>query len=294
MSYTDITYTLSKIMPTREYKVVIIGECGVGKSTFLKRYRTQEFESEYVPTMGIGNSSLTFHTNKGTVIFNILDCAGQEQFEGLYSEYCSGAHAALVMFDTTNEDTYTKVPSWISLLQKLRYKNTSGKLNIPVIICGNKSESEHREVMTEDITVHTNYDLQYYDISVKTCYNVNKPFLYLIRSLINDFDVELIDPPPTASPIILIRRINPLDIHDDTDESDLDDIEDFHQYQCKHFSDKVVTAVDEYRNNHTQNETSALMRKIMTLIAKENNKISQPDTIQTTVTMSTSGSITVV
>ena len=61
-----------------EFKLILIGDGGVGKTTFVKRHLTGEFEKKYVATLGVEVHPLLFHTNRGPIKFNVWDTAGQE------------------------------------------------------------------------------------------------------------------------------------------------------------------------------------------------------------------------
>lgn len=72
-------------MPT--FKCVLVGDGGTGKTTFVKRHLTGEFEKRYVATLGVEVHPLVFHTNRGPIRFNVWDTAGQEKFGGLRDGY---------------------------------------------------------------------------------------------------------------------------------------------------------------------------------------------------------------
>ena len=72
-------------MPT--FKCVLLGDGGTGKTTFVKRHLTGEFEKKYVATLGVEVHPLVFHTNRGAIRFNVWDTAGQEKFGGLRDGY---------------------------------------------------------------------------------------------------------------------------------------------------------------------------------------------------------------
>jgi GTP-binding nuclear protein Ran len=61
-----------------EFKLILVGDGGVGKTTFVKRHLTGEFEKKYVATLGVEVHPLLFHTNRGPIKFNVWDTAGQE------------------------------------------------------------------------------------------------------------------------------------------------------------------------------------------------------------------------
>ena len=69
------------------FKLVLVGDGGVGKTTFVKRHLTGEFEKKYVATLGVEVHPLEFSTNLGQIIFNVWDTAGQEKFGGLRDGY---------------------------------------------------------------------------------------------------------------------------------------------------------------------------------------------------------------
>lgn len=66
---------------------MLVGDGGTGKTTFVKRHVTGEFEKKYVATLGVEVHPLVFHTNRGPIKFNVWDTAGQEKFGGLRDGY---------------------------------------------------------------------------------------------------------------------------------------------------------------------------------------------------------------
>lgn len=143
---------------------------GVGKTTFVKRHKTGEFEKKYIATMGVEVHPLLFHTTLGPVIFNCWDTAGQEKMGGLRDGYYIGGQAAIIMFDVTSRVSYKSVPHWHKDLVRICE-------NIPIVLTGNKVDVKDRKVKPKDIFFHRKKNLQYYDISAKSNYNFEKPFL---------------------------------------------------------------------------------------------------------------------
>ena len=80
-----IMATSEEQMPT--FKCVLVGDGGTGKTTFVKRHLTGEFEKKYVATLGVEVHPLVFNTNRGPIRFNVWDTAGQEKFGGLRDGY---------------------------------------------------------------------------------------------------------------------------------------------------------------------------------------------------------------
>lgn len=73
--------------PQIQFKLVLVGDGGVGKTTFVKRHESGEFLKKYVPTVGAEVHPMDFNTNKGQLRFNVWDTAGQEKFAGLRDGY---------------------------------------------------------------------------------------------------------------------------------------------------------------------------------------------------------------
>ena len=119
---------------------------------------------------------LDFHTNFGPLRFNVWDTAGQEKYGGLRDGYYIQGECAIIMFDVTSRITYKNVPNWHRDLTRVCE-------NIPIVLCGNKVEVKERKVKTKQINFHRKKNIQYYEISAKTNYNFEKPFLYLARKL---------------------------------------------------------------------------------------------------------------
>ncbi|GMF71238.1 unnamed protein product [Aspergillus oryzae] len=117
----------------------------------------------------------------GTGKFDVWDTAGQEKFGGLRDGYYINGQCGIIMFDVT------------SLTQLL------GDLvrvceNIPIVLCGNKVDVKERKVKAKTITFHRKKNLQYYDISAKSNYNFEKPFLWLARKLVGNATLVSVDP----------------------------------------------------------------------------------------------------
>merc|ERR1711934_1169894 len=164
-----------------------------GKTTFVKRHLTGEFEKKYIATLGVEVHPLKFHTTRGILIFNIWDTAGQEKFGGLRDGYYIQGQAAIIMFDVTSRITYKNVPNWHrDLVRVCDY--------IPIVLCGNKVDVKERKVKAKQITFHRKKNLQYYDISAKSNYNFEKPFLWLARKLVGNPQLEFVAAPALAPP----------------------------------------------------------------------------------------------
>jgi len=175
-----------------QFKLVLVGDGGVGKTTFVKRHKSGEFEKKYVATLGVEVHPLTFYTSLGAIIYNCWDTAGQEKFGGLRDGYYVGGKAAIIMFDVTSRITYKSVSVWHRDLTRVCE-------NIPIVLCGNKVDVKDRKVKPRHIIFHRKKpNIQYYDISAKSNYNFEKPFLWITRKLTGNQNVKFVAEPALA------------------------------------------------------------------------------------------------
>eukprot|EP00928_Gymnodinium_smaydae_P002832 TRINITY_DN11034_c0_g1_i1.p1 TRINITY_DN11034_c0_g1~~TRINITY_DN11034_c0_g1_i1.p1 ORF type:complete len:254 (+),score=25.93 TRINITY_DN11034_c0_g1_i1:49-810(+) len=182
---TSAPSSASKQAPVAEFKLVLVGDGGVGKTTLVKRHVSGEFTKKYVPTLGVEISQLRFETNCGPIVFNVWDTAGQEKFGGLRDGYYVGSHGAIIMFDVTSRITYQNVPKWFQDIQR-----ACGSL--PCVLVGNKVDVKEREVKAQNISFHRKRGIRYYDVSAKSNYNFEMPFLYLAQRLTGQPDLRFI------------------------------------------------------------------------------------------------------
>ncbi|ANZ75298.1 BA75_02728T0 [Komagataella pastoris] len=147
--------------------------------------------------MGVEVHPLSFHTNCGPITFNVWDTAGQEKFGGLRDGYYINGDCGIIMFDVTSRITYKNVPNWHRDLVRVCE-------NIPIVLCGNKVDVKERKVKAKTITFHRKKNLQYFDISAKSNYNFEKPFLWLARKLSGEPQLEFVAAPDLQAPEVQI------------------------------------------------------------------------------------------
>lgn len=159
-----------------QFKIAVVGDASVGKTNFIRRHETGEFEMKYINSNGVNTSTLSFNTSVGSVNFTIHDIFDVETLTEVYD-------GIIIMFDVTNRDTYKNVSKWY---EKAR------TLSSNIVLCGNKVDCLNRTVKSQMITFHIHNNIPYFDVSAKSCYNSDKPFVHIIHKLIND-DAHLVD-----------------------------------------------------------------------------------------------------
>lgn len=177
------------------FKLIVVGDGCTGKTTFISRHQSGEFQRKYLPTIGVEVRLLPFYTTSGEIHFEVHDTAGQEKFGGLRDAHYIGSDACFLFFDVSSRDTYNNVENW--------YKDVDQICpDIPYILVGNKCDIQNREVRTQSITWHRKRGIKYVEISAKSNYNYELPFLLLCRILAKDDNLQFVQAPALLQPEI--------------------------------------------------------------------------------------------
>lgn len=142
---------------------------------------------------------MEFCTTRGVIRFQVWDTAGQEKLSCLRDGYYIGAHCAIIMFDVCSRVTYKNVTKWYKELTRVCEK-------IPIVLVGNKVDVADRKVKASQILFPKKYGIQYYDISAKSNYQFEKPFLYLLKKLSGDPNLTLVEAPALKPAEITITK----------------------------------------------------------------------------------------
>ncbi|KAK6915893.1 Small GTPase [Dillenia turbinata] len=161
------------------FKVVLIGDSGVGKSNLLSRFTRNEFCLESKSTIGVEFATRTLQVEGRTVKAQIWDTAGQERYRAITSAYYRGALGALLVYDVTKPTTFENVSRW---LKELRDHADS---NIVIMLIGNKTDLKHlRAVATEDAQGFAEKEgLSFIETSALEATNVEKAFQTILSEI---------------------------------------------------------------------------------------------------------------
>jgi GTP-binding nuclear protein Ran len=166
------------------YRLAIIGEKGVGKSNFLRRYFTGEYCKDNV-ALSENTLSDVFHTSHGIINIQITE---------VHDNLPIGLDGVIIMFDVHNQQSFDTLPDLVDMAKQVTNN---------VVLCGNKVDLKNRVVTWKKINkTKMNgrpFDLQYYEYSCRSNYNFDKPVVYLLQHIYND-SFCLTEQPPIDSP----------------------------------------------------------------------------------------------
>lgn len=161
------------------FKIVVIGDSGVGKSNILSRFTRNEFCLESKSTIGVEFATRTLQVEGKTVKAQIWDTAGQERYRAITSAYYRGAVGALLVYDITKRQTFDNVLRW---LRELRDHADS---NIVIIMAGNKSDLKHLRAVSEQDgqALAEKEGLSFLETSALEAFNVDKAFQTILADI---------------------------------------------------------------------------------------------------------------
>jgi len=161
------------------FKIVLIGESGVGKSNLLSRFTRNEFNQDSKSTIGVEFATRTINVDGKVVKAQIWDTAGQERYRAITAAYYRGAVGALLVYDISKHATFVNVARW---LKELRDHADS---NIVIMLVGNKSDLKHlRAVLTDEAKQFaTDNGLSFIETSALDATNVEAAFQTILTDI---------------------------------------------------------------------------------------------------------------
>ncbi|XP_022014308.2 ras-related protein RABA1g [Helianthus annuus] len=161
------------------YKVVLIGDSGVGKSNLLSQFSKNEFSHDFKSTIGVDFSNRNIEVDGKIIKAKIWDTAGQERYRGLTSAYYQGTVGALIVYDITRKVTFENVERWLRELREHMEQT------IVVMLIGNKADLGHsRAVPTDEAKAFSKRENMFFmETSALEALNVEKAFTELLSQI---------------------------------------------------------------------------------------------------------------
>ncbi|GBE82815.1 GTP-binding protein [Sparassis crispa] len=168
------------------FKLLLIGDSGVGKSCLLLRFAEDAFTDSYLSTIGVDFKIRTIDLEGRTVKLQIWDTAGQERFRTIAAAYYRGAHGIVVVYDVTDQDSFENVKGWLTEIE--RYASE----NVKKLLLGNKSDLVERKIVQYSVAKDFADELKipFLETSAKTSANVEEAFLTMSKEIKDSLDAS--------------------------------------------------------------------------------------------------------
>jgi len=169
--------------PKYVYKLSLVGDGGVGKTSMVQRYVNGIFSEDYLATIGtfISKKECKFEELNTSVRFMIWDLAGQEQFKRIWPDYLTDTNTAIIVFDITNRTSFENVKKWYDIITRV------ASPNLILILAGNKIDLVSSRVISteEGAKLAKELGVFYMETSAKTNDRIDEVFEWLALHLIN-------------------------------------------------------------------------------------------------------------
>lgn len=177
-------------MPTLRFKILLLGEGLVGKTTFKNRFLLGKFTTGYTATLGADFASHTMFIEDKRVVMSIWDMAGQKSQANLRKPFYSGANGALILYDVTKTQTFSCLETdWFMPIEEVL------KFKIPVLLVGNKIDLSTTRIVTYENGLNLlnkvkrlGWYAEYLETSALDGTNVNKAFTNLVWLMLDDYN----------------------------------------------------------------------------------------------------------
>ena len=162
------------------FKLLIIGESGVGKTCLLLRYTDDSFTANHLTTIGIDfKIKIVPLPNNKLVKLQIWDTAGQERFRTITKTYYKGAHGIILTYDVTDQNSFKNIRNWIKQIE------ANAQTNVCKVLVGNKCDKPDRVVSEEEgKKLAEDFNMSFFETSAKTNQNVNEVFNFLTEEIL--------------------------------------------------------------------------------------------------------------
>ena len=154
------------------FKLLLIGDSGVGKSCLLLRFADDTYTESYISTIGVDFKIRSIELEGKTVKLQIWDTAVQERFRTITSSYYRGAHGIIIVYDVTDKESFQNIQHWLQEIDK--YANEG----VMKLLVGNKSDLQSKKVVSYDEAkeLADSLGIGFIETSAKNAHNVEQAF----------------------------------------------------------------------------------------------------------------------
>eukprot|EP00744_Colponema_vietnamica_P001790 GILI01002920.1.p1 GENE.GILI01002920.1~~GILI01002920.1.p1 ORF type:complete len:208 (-),score=67.56 GILI01002920.1:257-880(-) len=161
------------------FKLLLIGDSGVGKSCLLLRFADDTYTESYISTIGVDFKIRTIELDGKTIKLQIWDTAGQERFRTITSSYYRGAHGIIIVYDVTDRESFNNVKQWMHEIDRYACENVNK------LLVGNKSDLTSKKDVTYDEgkELADSLGIQFLETSAKNATNVEQSFILMASEI---------------------------------------------------------------------------------------------------------------
>merc|ERR1719235_2879323 len=161
------------------FKLLLIGDSGVGKSCLLLRFADDTYTESYISTIGVDFKIRTLDLDGKTCKLQIWDTAGQERFRTITSSYYRGAMGIVIVYDVTDKESFNNVKHWMQEIDKYASENVNK------LLIGNKCDLSSKKVVSYDEAkeLADSLNVQFMETSAKNAHNVEQAFQTMAREI---------------------------------------------------------------------------------------------------------------
>ena len=165
-----------------KYKIMVLGESKVGKTSLIKRFTKNVFGGVYLTTVGMDFQDKIIEIEDKKVRLQIWDTAGQERFRNVTKSYFQSSQGFVLVYDITDRESFEKLNFWVDNI-----KNNAPE-NAKFILVGNKCDlaNERKVSYEEGENYAKNLNIKFFEASARDGTNVNELFFYLANEIYQD------------------------------------------------------------------------------------------------------------
>ena len=169
----------------KEFKILLLGESDVGKTSIFKRYLFNNYEEKMMSTIGVELETKILNYNNKNYSITLIDTTGQERFKSITKSYYHMGDGFFIVFDLTNEDSLNAIEEWIDSIRE-------NKENPKIIILGNKDDLKKNRISEEIINnqLEKYKNMIFIKTSAKTNHNIKEAIKKMIDLLENNINIE--------------------------------------------------------------------------------------------------------
>ena len=165
--------------PNVTFKILTIGESGVGKTCILRRFVENKFLKNHLATIGIDFKTKTLTINDQEIKLKIWDTAGQERFRNITTQYYKGADGIVLVYDVTDDASYEKIRDWMDQILSNTQRDEIG-----LVLLGNKCDMEPRIITEEQGNqLADELKISYFETSALNGQGIKEAFEQLTRDI---------------------------------------------------------------------------------------------------------------